>query len=283
MHDHRSDPSALRFLVGHDLRAAREQAGIKQADAAKIIGCTPTKLSYMESGRTGQQPEEVAALLRAYGVAVEHIDRSVQLAGRADHGTWWAPYKDVLPDWFRTFVGLEGLASAQFAYGILVLPGQLQTAEYCAALLNDSLQIPRMDTAQVVKARMARQRLADSTAPLQFRTVIEETMLDRQVGGPAVMRRQLEHLLAMAELDNVDMHVMPTAVSVHDGLSGEFVLLDFSEARSIAYVEYHTGALYLQESEQVHLYSLAADRLCAKALSTSASAEMIAERIAKLA
>lgn len=283
MHDHRSDPSALRFLVGHDLRAAREQAGIKQADAAKIIGCTPTKLSYMESGRTGQQPEEVAILLRSYGVAVEHVERTVQLAGRADHGTWWAPFKDVLPDWFRTFVGLEGLASAQFAYGILVLPGQLQTPQYCAALLNDSLQIPQMDTAQVVKARMARQRLTDAKEPLRFRAVIEETMLDRIVGGPPVMGPQLEHLLAMTERDNVELHVMPTRVTVHDGLPGEFTLLDFAEARSIAYVEYHTGALYLQEHDQVHLYSLAADRLCATALSTSETADAIAERIARLA
>ncbi|WP_069166826.1 helix-turn-helix domain-containing protein [Nocardia altamirensis] len=283
MQDHRSDPSALRFLVGHDLRSAREQAGIKQADAAKIIGCTPTKLSYMESGRTGQQPEEVAALLRSYGVAVEHVERTVQLAGRADHGTWWAPFKDVLPDWFRTFVGLEGLAAAQFAYGILVLPGQLQTPEYCAALLDNSLQIPQMDTAQVIKARMARQRLTDAKAPLQFRAVIEETMLDRIVGGASVMRAQLKHLLKMAERDNVELHVMPTQVTVHDGLPGEFTLLDFSEARSISYVEYHTGALYLQEQDQVHLYSLAADRLCSTALSTSDTVEAIADRIARLA
>ncbi|MET8779481.1 helix-turn-helix transcriptional regulator [Nocardia sp. NPDC004654] len=116
MRDERLDPSALRFLVGHDLREAREQARIKQADAARHIGCTPAKLSYMESGKTQQAPDEVAALLRFYNVPVEHVDRTVTLAGRADHGTWWTPFGEVLPDWFKTFVGLEGLATRQFEY-----------------------------------------------------------------------------------------------------------------------------------------------------------------------
>src|SRR5690606_11377765 len=148
-----------------------------QAEAAKHIGCTPAKLSYMESGKTQQAPDEVATLLRFYGVSVEDVDRIVTLAGRADHGTWWTPYGDVLPDWFKTFVGLEGLASSQFEYADKVLPGQVQTQDYATALLGDSLHIPAMDLAQAVRARMARQRLTDTDNPLTLRAVIEEAAL----------------------------------------------------------------------------------------------------------
>src|SRR5699024_5388943 len=129
----RSDPSALRFLIGHDLRATRERSRWKQSEAATTLGCSQAKINYLESGKTQQQPEQVHTLLQAYGAEIEHVDRMTSLAGRADQGTWWAPFGDVLPDWFKTFVGLEGLATTAATYASLVLPGQLQTAAYADA------------------------------------------------------------------------------------------------------------------------------------------------------
>ncbi|MGH3843674.1 MAG: helix-turn-helix domain-containing protein [Pseudonocardiaceae bacterium] len=279
MGDRRSDPSALRFLIGHDLRAERERAGLKQIDAGKVLGCSQAKINYLETGKTQQKPDEVTALLRSYGADVEHVDRMASLAARADQGTWWAPFGDVLPNWFKTFVGLEGLAAAEFIYESLLLPGQLQTPDYAAALLVGNLRVPPMDAPQVVRARMARQRLSDDTSPLRFRAVIEEYVLDRIIGGPQVMRGQLEHLLTVMERGNVVLHVMPVTVAVHDGLDGDFLLLDFDEAQSIGYVEYPTGAIYVQDQDQVGAYALSADRLCAAAMSTSDSADTIAARI----
>lgn len=282
MADHRADPSALRFLIGHDLRTARERAGLKQVEAGRVLDCSQAKINYLETGKTQQKPDEVTSLLRAYGADVEHIDRMASLAARADQGTWWAPFGEVLPNWFRTFVGLEGLAAAQFIYESMLLPGQLQIPEYAAALLVGNLRVAPVDAPQVVRARMARQRLTDQTKPLRFRAVIEEYVLDRIVGGPEVMRSQLTHLLTLMERDNVELHVMPVSCIVHDGLDGDFLLLDFEEAQSIGYIEYPTGAIYVQDQDQVETYTLSADRLCAAALSESASADAIAARIAAL-
>lgn len=282
MTDHRSDPSALRFLIGHDLRVARERAGLKQIEAGKVLDCSQARINYLESGKTQQQPEDVTKLLRAYGADVEHVDRMASLAGRADQGTWWAPFGDVLPNWFKTFVGLEGLAASAFAYEPLLFPGQLQTADYAAALLVGNLRVPPMEAQQVVRARMARQRLADETKPLRFRAVIEQYVLDRVVGGAQVMRAQLEHVLTLMRRDNVEVHVMPVGVAVHDGLDGDFLLLNFDEAQSIVYVEYPTGAIYVQDQDHVAAYTLSTDRLCAAALSVSDSADLIAARIAAL-
>jgi hypothetical protein len=126
----RNDPSALRWLVGHELRAARLQARRTQTDAARELGCTGVKINYMETGRNHQQPDEIEqadALLRR---GRRGGPRLVTLAGRGDQGTWWASYADALPDWFRTFVGLEGLARGMFVYEQMVFDGQLQTREY---------------------------------------------------------------------------------------------------------------------------------------------------------
>jgi DNA-binding XRE family transcriptional regulator len=276
--DHRGDPSALRFLIGHDLRASRERAGMTQSVAGKVIGCSHSKIVYLETGKTRQRPDEVTALLRAYGADVAHVDRMASLAGRADQGTWWASFNDVLPNWFKTFVGLEGLATAEFVYKALVLPGQSQTEDYATALLVDNLRVPPMEVQQVVRGRKARQRVADDE-PLRFRTVVEEYALDRIVGGPTVMRAQLRHLLTLMERDNVELHVMPVSTTVHDGLDGEFLFLDFVEAQSIGYIEYPNGAVYVQDQDQVELYALTANRLCTTALSEADSEVLIADRL----
>lgn len=278
----RNDPSALRWLIGHELRRARFEARRTQAEAAKALGCTPAKINYLEIGRNRQHPDEVSELLKLYGADVADVDRLTSLAGRADQGTWWAPFGEVLPNWFKTFVGLEGLARGAFSYETMALEGQMQTREYATALLEDNVRVSRAEAGQVVRARMARQRLLDRANPLAYHALIEEAVLHRVVGGPGVMVPQLKHLLALAERDNVTLQVMPATVAVHDGLDGPFRLLDFAEARSIGYIEYRDGAVYVQDPDSVEVYDLVAERLSARALSDVDSAAAIRARIADL-
>ncbi|UGT59867.1 helix-turn-helix domain-containing protein [Nocardia asteroides] len=282
----RADPNALRFLIGRELRDARERAKKSQRQAAEVLACTQTKINYLESGRNQQQPAEITALLTFYGqftaVDTVHVERLAALATQADQSSWLAPFGSVFPDWFKIFVGLEGLASRVFTYEQTLLPGQLQTPDYAAALLEGHLRVAPINAPHVVAARMARQRLTGGANPLGFCVVIEEAVLDRIVGGPAVMAAQLEHVLNLMERENVELHVMPITVAVHDGLDGEVMLLDFDDAQSIGYIEYPDGAVYVQQPEQVALYKMAADRLCRAALSESDSADLIRRRISTL-
>lgn len=278
----RSDPSALRFLIASDLRTFRERAGLTQSEAAQILNCTQGKINHVETGRTGAKPKEVATLLRAYGASPEHADRMASLAASVDQKAWWVPYSEVLPGWFQTFVGLEGLAIGEFAYVSRVLPGQLQTPDYAAALLVNHAGIAPMDAPLIVRARMDRQRLTDSAQSLRFGAVIEQVVIERKVGGDAVMRRQLEQVLRMMERDNVEVQVMPTAVAVHDGLDGDFLLLDFGNAQSIGYFQEPGGAVFLQDSDRVTRYVEAAGRLREAALSSTETVEFIQARIAGL-
>ncbi|WP_327138895.1 helix-turn-helix domain-containing protein [Nocardia sp. NBC_01327] len=277
----RSDPNALRFLIGRELKDARESARMSQKQAGEKIDCTATKINYLETGKSTQQPTEVAVLLEAFGADRTHIERVSALAGQADQATWWAPFGPVFPNWFKTFVGLEGLAESQDCYTSLHLPGQMQTPEYAAALLEGHLRVAPADAPQVVRGRMARHRLTGEH-PLRMRVVMEEYVLDRIAGGPQVMKPQFEHLLELAVLPNVELHVMPVDVAVHDGLDGDFIVLNFESARSIGYIEYPAGALYVQEEDQVELYKMAIDRMCAAALSESDSVDAIESRLVAL-
>ena len=279
----RSDPSALRWLIGTELRQARMRADKTQAEAGKFLGCSQAKINYLEIGKTQQQPEEVVKLLRFYESDVSHVDRLASLAGRADRGTWWAPFSDIVPDWLKTFVGLEGLAVAEFVYCPLLLHGLLQTRDYASALLVNNLRVPVVDVERVVKLRMARQsRLTDEDSPLTFTAVIEESVLDRLVGGADVMRDQLAHLVDLADRDNVTLHVMPLGVPVHDGLDGKFMVLEFADAQSIGYVEFPDGAVYVQDQDQVAAYTKAAERLRSAALSRADSVAAIKSRLTRL-
>lgn len=277
----RNDPSALRWLIGHELRTARMQSRTTQAEAARALGCTGVKINYMEAGRNQQQPDELDVLLRLYGADAEVTRRLMALAGGADQGTWWASYADAVPDWFGTFVGLEGLARGVFTYATMALEGQLQTREYAAALLVNNARVSPAEAGQVVRARMARQRLTEP-GPLEYHAVVEEQVLHRTVGGAKVMVAQLERLLELVERDNVTLQVMPTAVAVHDGLDGPFSILDFAEARSIGYVEYRDGGVYVQDPNQVEVYNLVAERLSERALTDADSAALIRARIEAL-
>lgn len=277
----REAPSALRWLIGVELAHFRNRAGKKAADAAKAIGCSAGKISHLESGRNQQQPAEVTDLLRFYGADLADIERLASLAGGADRSTWWAPWTDVVPDWLRTFVGLEGLASTVSDYATFVVPALLQTSDYSLGATVSSGRVRPDHTERVVGLRMDRQRrLHSDSDPLQLLALIEESVLDRPVGGRAVMRRQLEHLISMSERDNVEIRVLPTSAGWHDGGVGPFKLLDFAQAQSIGYIEVVNGAIYVQDRDEVAGYTRIVTRLREVALSPADTVTAIRARLA---
>ncbi len=272
----RTDPSALAWLVGNELRQARERLGETQAATAKVIGCSTSRMNYLETGRTVQQPDDVRALMRFYGVPKADGDRLAALLDKPGRRTWWTPWEPVIPEHYRLFVGMEGFASGEFVYTPLIVPGMLHTAGYASALVAAD-QVSPLHHGRVVELRLARQqRLLASENLLRLAVVIEEDAFHRPVGGPEVMRTQLDHLLAMAGRDNVTVQVMPRSVAVHDGIVGAFTLLDFAATQSIGYVEYPDGSAYVPEYHQVAGYLYRRDRLQAHALGVAESREMIA-------
>ncbi len=185
----------------------------------------------------------------------------------------------MLPDWLRTFVGLEGIAESEFTYAPLVLPGLLQTESYAAALTAVSVRVRPDHNERVVSFRMARQRRLHDDTPLKLTAVIEEAVLDRPVGDAATMRDQLEHLAELVKSDTVDLRVLPTAVGPHVALSGRFTVLNFRDAQSIGYVEIPDGAVYVQDQDQVSGYIRSGERLLSVALSSTNSLEAVERRL----
>jgi hypothetical protein len=199
---------------------------------------------------------------------------------------------DIIPDWARTYVGLEGLASHVVTYTPLVLPALVHTRDYSAGVTSPSARVRPDQQERMVGLRMERQdRLFTENRPLRLTAMIEESILDRPIGGdnaPAVMRGQLQRLIDLTQRDNIEILVLPTSVGRHHGLEGRFDLLHFldaeghKQAQSIGYVEIPDDAIYIQDQHQVEKYTTSAELLRSVALPQPQSMEAIAARLAVL-
>jgi hypothetical protein len=62
---------------------------------------------------------------------------------------------------------------------------------------------------------------------------------------------------------------------LHSAVTGQFVLLDFGDARPIVYVELQDAAVFVDEERRVRTYTLSAQSLERVALSPSESVALI--------
>lgn len=274
--------SPLRWLIGSELKRYRVEAGMTYAATSKQTGISQPKLAHLEVGRQQQDPDDIATLLNAYGAQARDIDRLTTLTGRADEATWWAAWAQVVPDWLRTFVGLEGLAERETTFEPLIIPGLLQTQEYAAAVTANSVSIRPDHGERFVGFRVARaRRLTDPERPLALHAIVTESALRLAVGTPQVRKDQLRHLLDVMDLPTVTIQVLRPEDGPHPGLtSGSFVLLDFGAAsRTVIYHEMKDGAIYLQDADRVNSYTMVADNLRQVALGPEQSASLIASML----
>ncbi|GAA3441217.1 helix-turn-helix domain-containing protein [Planomonospora venezuelensis] len=262
-----SGPTALRILLGSQLRRLREDKGLTREEAGHRIRGSESKISRMELGRVGLRERDVADLLSLYGVEDEGARAAVMdLLTRANEPGWWHRFNDLLPGWFQTYVGLEEAASRIRTYEVQFVPGLLQTKEYARAVITaGSAGIAPDEISRRVDLRLERQRILDGSGGPFFWAVIDEAALRRPIGGADVMRAQLEHLMDLMRQPNITIQVMPFSFGGHSAEGGAFSVLRFSDSElpDVVYVEQLASALYLDKREDVDRYSEVMERLCA--------------------
>jgi transcriptional regulator with XRE-family HTH domain len=264
-----SGPTVPRRLLGAQLRRLREERGITLEDAGDVIRASGSKMSRLETGRVGFKDRDIADLLTFYEVTDEQKRGALQeLARSASAHGWWHDYSDVLPAWFEAYIGLEEAATSIRSYEIQFVPGLLQTEDYARAVtLLGHDGAPAAEIDQRVELRMARQALLTGPQPTHLWAVLDEAVLRRPAGRPGVMRRQLQHILQVAERPNVTIQVIPFAAGAHAAAGGPFSILRFSERDlpDVVYLEQLASALYLDKRETVDHYMAVMERLCLKA------------------
>jgi transcriptional regulator with XRE-family HTH domain len=274
-------PTVRRRRLGTELRRLRESSGYKLEEVAAQLGVAPSTLSRIETGKAPTKSAYLNQMLETYGVTDAGQRKIlVDMAREGHRKGWWAAYDDVLPSGFDIYVGLEAETAGIRSYEISVVHGLLQTADYARAVITETF--PRYTAEQIdrlVDLRMARQRRLDDDPPLELWAILDEAVIRRTVGGAAVMRRQLTHLLAEAGRPGVTLQVLPFSSGAHAAHGGPFSILEFPDRSDseVVYVESVAGIIYLEKDREVRVRAESFDRLRAAALSPSASADLIAQ------
>jgi uncharacterized protein DUF5753/helix-turn-helix protein len=267
---HQGAPTVLRIVLGTQLRRLREAVGISPDQAGYEIRASRSKISRMEHGRVGFKERDVADLLSLYGVTDERVRAEMlTLAEQANGAGWWSKYGDILPGWFEGYLGLEAAAAVIRTFELQFVNGLFQTEEYARAVtvLGHKSASP-VEIERRVGLRMKRQELLTGSSPPRVWSVMDEAALRRPVGGPKVMRGQLEHLIEVAKLNHVTFQVVPFGRGGHAGAGGSFTVLRFREPDlpDMVYIEQLTTALYLNRRDEVDHYMEVMDRLSAEGL-----------------
>jgi transcriptional regulator with XRE-family HTH domain len=278
----RHSPTVRRRRLGLELRRLRESAGITIEAVAEQLECSSSKISRIETGHTGATPRDVRDMLEVYGVEGTAAEELVQVAREARQKGWWHLYGTVLTG---AYVGLEAAASSIRAYEAQVVPGLLQVEDYARTMIRRGR--PDSSTAEVdrrVHVRQARQSLLTQDDPLQLCVVLDEAVFQRLVGGPAIMRRQIDHLVTMAAQPNVTVHVLPFAVGAHAGMDGSFAILGYEELADpdVVFAENAAGGLFLEKDEELRRYHVIFEQLRANALPPDESVAFLVARAKEL-
>ena len=278
---HAGGPTALRMILGKQLQALREKAEMSFDEAAAAILSSPFTIRRMERAEGGFKPLTVKSLLIAYGVTdPDEIEAFLSLCRDAVKPGWWHSYGDVLPDWFRTFVGLEEAASLIRGYEPHWVPGLLQTGDYARASVRTGFpHAPDAEVERRVLLRLARQKILDRPDPPHLWVVIDETVLRRAAattGAPA-MRAQIDRLTEATERPGITLQVLTFAAGMHPAAYGLFYLLRFpdKDMPDLVYGESMTSAWYIDKPREASAYLEVLDRVSAQAAPPDTTASLL--------
>ncbi|MBT2469608.1 helix-turn-helix domain-containing protein [Streptomyces sp. ISL-66] len=283
-------PAVRRRKLGEELRSLRDRSGLTSGEAARLVGWHQSKISRIETGRSGVKVADIRLLLDVYGSLASPQQRallealSVSAAGPApgaDTGRgrqWWHDYRGLLPQEYRDFISLEASARAARTVELSVVPGLLQTPEYARAVTRAALGgLPEPKVDALVDVRLARQSVLRADPPLELSAVLDEAVLRRKIGGPRVMAEQLRCLVEVSRLPHVRLQVLPFSVGGHLGLTGPFVIFSFPNIADLDVVvlDHLTSSLYLERKEDLEAYSAAFRTIQAHALPPRDSSDLI--------
>lgn len=285
--------TAKRLILGHELRHMRDNAGMSQTEAARLIETRQTRIADLESGQARISPGDLLLLAKGYGVDDQgQIDALLELR-RDNHrrGFWTTGYHRAYHEDFRLMVDLEQHADSVRSAQVEAMPGLAQCESYVRAMFagRPDPSDDGVTAEEVVQARLVRQHILTTKHPPQYHVVMSESCLRREFGGPDVMREQLNHLIAIGRRSNVILQVMPfKAKPVGTKIIGNrFTLIRLPSPGAagpleIAYTEGEGDIRYLDDKKALMAHDNAWARLVSGALSPAESRRFIQEAMREL-
>jgi len=281
--ERRSPNLARRRRLAAELRRLREREGITGEQATELLGWPhSSKLNRIELAKTGVKPADLLSLLDLYHVTSARRAELVALAEESrGSGAIRAPGMRI-PGEQVAFLEAEADAESIGIWEPMVVPGLFQTEQYSRALLRawvTRFALPAGEVDRRVAARRLRQEILTRDPPPQVSAVIDESVLRRRIGEPPVMREQLGHLVAISELPNISLRILPLD-GEHMVATGPFNYLRFRQLHEvplgdIVMYENLTGMDDIEDEGDVHQYKVAFESLTSGAFDPEQSRTLI--------
>ncbi|MFF0058654.1 Scr1 family TA system antitoxin-like transcriptional regulator [Streptomyces microflavus] len=222
------DPDDPDVSFGLQLRQARDARGWTQDELAARMGCSGTHISAVETGRRPPTPRFARSADRALGTG-DKFQRMVH-----------ATSNTALLEGFPEFVRLEIRAAEIRLFELGIIPGLLQTAEYAAAISHGAVRRGAI-TEQQAEERLSllaeRQASLTRDPPPMIYAVLDESCIRQSVGGAAVMKAQMDKLVAFAELPSTVLQIAPFDLGERRSFDQPVTLLTLPDRTQVAYSE----------------------------------------------
>jgi hypothetical protein len=265
-----ASPTLARVVVGSRLRWHRQDRGLSLEEAGDAIGVPDWLIRHMERGEIQLRMRDVAGLCALYALTdLGECATLLGLARQANAPEWWHAYRDVVPGWFRRYLSLEQAACTIRSYAPQILPALLQTPDYARAVVTLAhAGAAEQDIERRVELRLRRQGILQRPGPAHLWTVIDEAALRRPIGGRAVMRAQVRHLIDMCDLAHVSIWVLPFRLGGHPATGGgpvSVLRLPDRQLPDVVYLEQFASGLYFDEPGECDYYRHMMNRLAIQA------------------
>ena len=261
-------PTNARRRLRTKLRQLREAVNYSLDDVRKHMEWSMSKLIRVENGAVSLSTNDLKILLDLYGARDEAtVSHLVELSRLSRQRHWANKYRPHISHAHLDVIGYEDDARQIKQFSPVAVPTLLQTEAYARALVTAAPMRPATpdETTSLVKLRLARQaRVLQATTPVSLTVVMDEAALLRPIGGPGIMRQQLDHLLAASGLANIRILIIPLSVVTHPGLIEPFCLIEFTsdDDPDLTYLEHAANGVSLVETfADVAAYQCAFERL----------------------
>jgi transcriptional regulator with XRE-family HTH domain len=282
-----ASPLMQRRRLRTELRNMRVEKDLTQEQVAKAMEWSLSKMNRIEKAKTGISTNDLKVLLTLYGTDKEKTEDLVALARTARQSGWWRSYSDVAAPELLELIEYESAASKVRQFETMFVPGVLQTEGYASAVLqifNDE-QSAAERVSSLVALRNRRTDLLTSENAPNFFFVLDESVIHRLVGSPAVASEQLRYLVEITELPNVQVRVVPFAVGLYPGMKGSFEVVQFDDDpdEDIVFLEGSRGDVIIDDPDETGNYLHAFEGIQETALGPSESKDRLLEAAGEMA
>ena len=226
-----ASPLMLRRRLRTELRTARLEEDLTQEQVARAMEWSLSKMNRIEKAKTGISTNDLKALLPLYGITdKKRTQELLDLARTARQGRWWRRLQRCRAGKLLELIDYESAASTVHQFETTFVPGILQTEEYASAILQEFHRgICQARTWQPGRAAHQAAGPAGRREAPKFSFVLDESVVHRVVGSPAVTSKQFMHLVSTAELPSVTIQIVPFTAGLHPGMGGAFEVVEFDD------------------------------------------------------